>query len=177
MKLSAFLTAVGLTLVSSMALASPLSVTLKPAPANPLSPQMGDRLTFQTAIRNSGSEPIDGLIVWISLVQVDKGKEQPVDLEDWSAHKAVTAATLRPGGTIKTDWPMRLIQAGHYRVVVSAATRNGQELVTSPFADFVVRQKPVVESQRVLPIAFGIPALIGAAMMWRRNRRTKRLRQ
>lgn len=128
---------------------------------------MGDHLRFHSVIRNDGTGPIDGLIAWVSLVQVDKGKEQPVDLEDWSAHKAVTVATLAPGKTLETDWPMRLIQAGHYRVVVSAVSRNGAELTASPFADFKVRQKPVVESRRVLPIAFGIPVLLAGMMFWR----------
>lgn len=167
MKLSALLIAVGLVLFAATAFASPVSITIQPAPENPISPQMGDTLSFHSVIRNTGTMPVEGLIAWISLVQVDKGQEQPVDLEDWSAHKAVTAGTLNPGGTIETDWPMRLIQAGHYRMVVSAASRDGTELSLSPFADFTVRQKPVVELQRVLPIAFGIPLLLVATMVWR----------
>jgi hypothetical protein len=132
---------------------------------------MGDHLNFHTIIRNDGPTPVDGLIAWISLVQIDKGKEQPVDLEDWSAHKVVTASSLRPGEKIETDWPVRLIQAGHYRIVVSAATRTGAALSASPFANFAVRQKPVVESNRVLPIALGLPLFIGVVMLWRRRRR------
>jgi hypothetical protein len=64
---------------------------------------------------------------------------------------------------------MRLIQAGTYRVVVSAVSRDGTALMASPFADFVVQQKAVVESRRVLPVAFGIPLLVGIAILWRRN--------
>lgn len=160
-----------LSLAATAASADGLSIALKPAAGNPPSPQMGDHLTFHTVIRNRANNPVDGLIAWISLVQTDRGKEQPVDLEDWSAHKAVTATTLAPGQAIETDWPMRLIKAGHYRVVVSAVSRDGTGLVASPFADFSVRQKPVVESQRVLPVAFGIPLLIVVAAVWRRHRR------
>lgn len=173
MKLSILAIAAGFVLLSHAALASPLSITLQPAPGNPASPQMGDTLSFHTVIRNVGNASVEGLIAWPSLVQVDEGSEQPVDLEDWSAHKAVTAVTLDPGGTVETDWPMRLIQAGRYRIVVSAASRSGAELTASPFADFTVRQKPVVESQRVLPVALGIPLLLGAAMVWRRRRRSQ----
>ena len=173
MKLEALVIAVACVLCTPAAFASPVSITMQSAAGNPASPQMGDNLSFHTVIRNDGTAPVDGLIAWISLVQVDKGKEQPVDLEDWSAHKAVTAATLGPGGTIETDWPMRLIQAGRYRVVVSAASRDGTELTTSPFADFAVRQKPVVESQRVMPVCLGIPLLLGAAMVWQRRRYLK----
>ncbi len=153
------------------ALAASLSIDLLAAKTNPTAPQMGDHLSFRTTIRNDGTKPIDGVIAWISLVQIDRGKEQPVDLEDWSAHKAVTATSLKPGAEIKTTWPMRLIKAGHYRVVVSAATHSGAALSASPFADFYVRQKPVVESNRVLPVALGLPLLIAGGLVWQRRRR------
>lgn len=167
MKLAALLVSLVVALSASAASAGSLSIDLRPGAGNPASPQMGDHLSFHTVIRSDGRTPVDGLIAWISLVRIDKGKEQPVDLEDWSAHKAVTAASLAPGQVLETDWPMRLIQAGEYRVVISAVSRDGAGLVASPFADFTVRQKPVVESQRVLPVAFGLPLLIGAAMLWR----------
>jgi hypothetical protein len=150
--------------------AAALSIDIHPAADNPATPEMGDHLGFRTVIRNDGAAPIDGLTAWVSLVQVDPGHEQPVDLEDWSAHKAVTAASLQPGGTIATDWPMRLIQAGHYRVAVSAASRSGTEPTSSAFVDFTVRPKPVVESQRVLPVALGLPLLLGAALIWQVGR-------
>jgi len=148
--------------------AGDLSIELAPDAKNPPAPQMGDNLSFHSIIRSNGPATVEGVIAWLSLVQIDPGREQPVDLEDWSAHKAVTAAALDAGETLEADWPLRLIQAGTYRVVVSAANRDGVDLATSPFEDFVVREKPVVESQRVLPVALAIPILIGIAMSWRR---------
>ncbi|HVI88618.1 MAG TPA: hypothetical protein VM659_09960, partial [Dongiaceae bacterium] len=93
-----------------------------------------------------------------------------IDLEDWSAHKAVTVATLAPGQMFQADWPMRLIQAGNYRIVVSAMSQEGSGLAASPFIDFAVREKPVVESTRVLPVALGIPALLVVLLLWRWRR-------
>ncbi len=150
--------------------AGALNITLAAEHSNPNSPQMGDHLNFVSVIRNSGTVPAQGIVAWISLVQVNPGHEQPVDLEDWSAHKAVTQASLGPGEEIKVAWPMRLIQAGDYRVVISGVERNASHIVTSPFLDFHVRRKPVVESTRILPVAFGVPGLIGAAMLWRLRR-------
>lgn len=170
MKLAVILLAMGIAISTCPASAQSLSVDLRPGGGNPVSPQMGDNLSFHTVIRNDGSSPVNGLLAWISLVQIDRGKEQPVDLEDWSAHKAITAASLAPGQMLETDWPMRLIQAGNYRVVVSAISRDSTGLVASPFAGFTVRQKPVVESQRVLPVALGLPLLLAGAMLWRRRR-------
>jgi hypothetical protein len=170
MKLASFALATLIALGATAASAATLSVDLAPDTKNPTSPQMGDNLVFRTVIRNNGSTAVDGLIAWISVVQLDKGKEQPIDLEDWSAHKAVTAGSLAPGQTLATDWPLRLIQAGNYRVVVSAVSRDSTGLVASPFVDFTARQKPVVESQRVLPVALGVPILLAGAMLWRRRR-------
>ena len=165
------LLAAGLSFASNAAFAGPLTVDLTPVSTNPATPQMGDHLEFSSVIRNTGAKAIDGVIAWISLVQIDKGKEQPVDLEDWSAHKAVAEQVLAPGASIETMWPMRLIQSGHYRVVISAVSRDGTELTPSQFADFAVKQKPVVESARVLPVAFGMPAIIavGFFFAWRRR--------
>lgn len=150
--------------------ADSLNISLGADQANPSSPQMGDWLKFRSVIGNSGSQTAHGVVAWISLVQVDPGHEQPVDLEDWSAHKAVTQATLEPGQQIKVEWPMRLIQSGAYRVVISAVDRKTGHVMTSPFVDFQVRRKPVVESGRILPIAFGVPALVIGMIGWRRYR-------
>jgi hypothetical protein len=169
-KLPALLLAIGIAFSANAALAGGLSIDLEPDAGNPASPQMGDTISYHTAMRNEGSVPVDGLIAWISLIQIDKDREQPVDLEDWSAHKAVTAATLDPGRSLETNWPIRLIQAGTYRVVVSAVNRNGTGLTASRFADFTVRKKPVVESQRVFPVALGLPLLIAGVIVWRRRR-------
>jgi hypothetical protein len=150
--------------------AADLEIALTPAPENPLFPQMGDRLSFHSVIRNTGSASITGLIGWLSLIQTDAGNQQPVDLEDWSAHRAVAAASLAPGATVEDDWPMRLIEAGTFRVFVSAMSHEGTGPVASPVAEFIVREKPVLEPGRVLPVAFGLPALIAAALLWRWRR-------
>ena len=153
--------------------ADSLNISLVPDQANSPSPQMGDWLKLHSVVSNPGTQASHGIVAWISLVQVDPGHEQPVDLEDWSAHKAVTEAVLRPGQQVNVEWPMRLIQSGSYRVVISAVDRETGHVMTSPFVDFQVRRKPVVESQRILPVAFGVPALVLGMMAWRRHRRRK----
>lgn len=177
MKRSAIILALFLSLAAVPASAAGLTVSLGADSANPGHPQMGDHLTFRSTITNTDAAAHEGVIAWLSLVQVDKGQEQPVDLEDWSAHKAITQDTLRPGASITTDWPMRLIKAGQYRVVVSTISRNGAALTPSPFVDFTVKAKPVVESARVLPVALGIPGLLSAFMLFGQLRQRKRRAQ
>ena len=128
---------------------------------------MGDQLRFRSVITNTGEHPIEGLVAWISLVEVDPGHEQPVDLEDWSAHKAVTGTPIASGASLATDWSMRLIQHGDYRVVISATERNYPTVYTSLIVQFHVTHKPVVESTRILPVALGVPFLLGTLMGWR----------
>jgi hypothetical protein len=85
----------------------------------------------------------------------------------------MTRAVLAPGQQVNVEWPMRLINAGAYRVVISAVDRETGHVVTSPFVDFQVRRKPVVESRRILPVAFGVPALVLGLMLFRRYRRVR----
>lgn len=101
-----------------------IDVSLTAAAANPPSAQMGDRIAFASEIRNAGPTTADGLVAWLSLVRVDKGHEAPVDLEDWSANKAVALPPLAPGQRVRSEWPVRLIAAGRYRAVVSVAARS-----------------------------------------------------
>jgi hypothetical protein len=139
---------------------TPLNLELRPDEQNTSMPTMGDHLRFWSTITNTGGEPIKGLVAWISLVEIDPGNEQPMDLEDWSAHKAISGVSLLPGQSLRTDWPMRLIKGGDYRVVVTVTDRGGRQVYTSPTVQFHVRQKPVLQAGRVLPVAAGIPVLI-----------------
>jgi hypothetical protein len=153
---------------------SPVSLDLQQDGKNPASPVMGDNLKFWSSIANTGSSPIEGLVAWISLVEIDPGNEQPMDLEDWSAHKAVTGAFLEPGQSLRTDWPMRLIKGGDYRVVVSVTDRGGRQVYTSPTVQFHVRQKPVLQTGRLLPVVAAMPLLFLGLLIF--NRAKQRFR-
>lgn len=144
----------------AIAAGAPMTLGLRPDPGNPAEPAMGNHLKFWSTITNTGDRPSEGLVAWISLVEIDPGNEQPVDLEDWSAHKAVTGARLGPGQSLNTEWPMRLIRGGDYRVVISVTDRNRQTVTTSPTIEFHVKQKPVIQSSRILPVAAGVPLLL-----------------
>ena len=154
----------------SVAARVPVALDLHPDENNPVSPVMGDHLRFWSTITNAGSTPIEGLVAWVSLVEIDPGNEQPVDLEDWSAHKAITGASLGSSQSLRTDWPMRLIKGGDYRVVVSVTDRGGHQVYTSPTVQFHVRQKPVLQTGRVVPVATAIPLLITGLMVFNKTR-------
>ncbi|HED14505.1 MAG TPA: hypothetical protein ENI62_12770 [Gammaproteobacteria bacterium] len=160
--------AMALLLGNSQSQAANLQLQLAADSNNPITPTMGDWMHFDSVIRNTGKQALDGLVAWISLVEVTPGREQPMDLEDWSAHKAVTGTSLVPGATVQTNWPVRLIKNGDYRVVISATDHNDKTVFTSPTIQFHVVQKPVIESSRILPIAIGLPLLIVGLLGYRK---------
>ena len=164
------------TAVSTAALA-PVAVMLQPDGKNPASPVMGDHLQFQSTIINTGAAPIEGMVAWISLVEIDPGNEQPVDLEDWSAHKTLTGVSLEPGQCVQTVWSMRLIKGGDYQVVISITARGGGQVFTSPTLQFHVRPKPVLKAGRVLPVAAAIPLLIIGLMFLNRKNLNRKNRK
>ena len=151
--------------------AAPLTIDLQPDAGNRQAPTMGDHLQFWSTITNKGTRPIEGLVAWISLVEVDPGNEQPVDLEDWSAHKAIAGGALGPCQSLRTAWPMRLIKGGDYRVVVSVAARYSRTVFTSPTIEFHVRQKPVLQSGSIISVAAGVPLLIFCLIAFNKMRR------
>jgi hypothetical protein len=159
---------------TAMAADARLTLSLRQDAGNAAAPIMGDHLRFWSTITNKGSRPLEGLVAWISLVEIDPGNEQPVDLEDWSAHKAVTGAALGPGQSLQTDWPMRLIKGGDYRVVISATDRNSRIVFTSPTIEFHVRQKAVLQPGRILPVAICLPLLLVGLLAFNEARRRHR---
>lgn len=96
-----------------------------------------------------------------------------MSLEDWSAEKALVVEAV-PGQPIPAAWTMRLIQAGTYRMMVNALTADGGGVITSAPLTVTVAPKPVVESGRVLPVALGLPLLLGGLLLWRAARQRRR---
>lgn len=161
-KLWLVLAALALVLGLGAALAWPaeppaLRVTLQP-PAGPL--KMGDTPNFLGAVTNLSPQPAHGLVVYLSLVSLAPGHEHPVDLEDWSAQKAVRLDRLAPGATDFRNWGMRLIQAGKFGVALTVVDPRENRPIVSDLVPFEVQPKVTLLSSRVLPVAIGEPLLI-----------------
>jgi hypothetical protein len=126
----------------------------------PGSLKMGDTPNFLGAVTNLGSQPAQGLVVYLSLVSLTPGQEHPVDLEDWSAQKAVRIDRLNPGATDYRQWGMRLIAAGKYGVALTVVDPRESRPIVSDLVTFEVRPKPTLIAGRVLPVAVGVPPFI-----------------
>lgn len=160
---------------ASLPVRAALDIALVADAANPAAPRMGDRLAFHATIRNGSAAPAEGVVAWMTILRVDAGHEEAIDLEDWSANRALTIPAVAPGGEARSDWTLRLISPGTYRVLVSAAARGAPVPAVGTAAAFSVAPRPVVESARVLPVALGIPFVLGGliALRARAGRRTE----
>lgn len=140
---------------------SPLQVTLK-SPAGAL--RMGDTPNFIGTVINVGTQPLHGLVVYLSLVSLAQGHEEPVDLEDWSAQKAIRINILEPGATESRNWNMRLIMAGKYGAALTVVNPTENRPIISNLVHFEVKPKPTLISSRVLSVAIGVPLLFLAIL-------------
>lgn len=122
--------------------------------------KMGDTPSFIGTITNNGQQPLEGSVVYLSLLSLKPGNEHPVDLEDWSAQKAVRIDRLSPGKSITQTWGMRLIQAGKFGVALTVVDPQKTKPTVSDLVPFEINPKPMVASERIFPLAIGEPFLL-----------------
>jgi hypothetical protein len=135
---------------------------------------MGDRITFVGTITNHSDQAVSNVIVYISLANVTEGKEAPLDLEDWSANKAVVVESVPPNGAYEGQWPVRLIDSGSYVAYITVVDKNSNIPVSSAMSRLEVKRVLRLNPGNVLPVALGEPVTIGIIFLlvgiWRRRR-------
>jgi len=106
------------------------------------------------------NETINGGIAYISIV--DTKNKIPIDLEDWSAEKGLYIPYIEAGQSLPLEWNVRLVKAGSYTIDV-LFNKDG-DFVSPPIAtsevNLEVAPKLNLNPGNVLPVAFGVPALI-----------------
>jgi hypothetical protein len=98
------------------------------------------------------------------LVEITKNQQAPVDLEDWSAQRAVTIGSLAPGQSKDVGWSLRLIKGGSYVVYANAIERGSTRVSVGQEVPLAVVAQKNLNPDNVLPVALGVPILAGAAL-------------
>jgi hypothetical protein len=137
--------------------------------------RLGKSFDFSSTITNSGGTRLDGLVAHLNVVSLTR--DVYVDPEDWSDERTRFLAPLDPGRSAKTGWNVKAVNSGRfavYVVVVPIRATEARPLAVSPALAAHVAERRTLNSDGVLPLALGVPALIGIAMLGVRRRRRVR---
>jgi hypothetical protein len=139
-----------------------------------VSTRLGDSFDFTSTIRNAGKTAIPDLVAHLNIVSLTKGVY--VDPEDWSSQRTHYLAPLGPGQSARISWKVESVNGGDfaiYVVVLPDRSPSSSTLAVSPAVDLHVTERKTLNSEGVLPLALGVPALLGLALLGVRARRRR----
>ena len=128
-----------------------------------ISTGIGHTFVFRTRIANTGATDLTGVIAHLNVLSVRAGTY--VDPEDWSSQRTRYLAPLPPGRSATISWKLAAVNTGRFSVYVALLRGDGTALldVSSPLRVQVADRK-TLDSGGILPLALGLPALLG--LIW-----------
>jgi hypothetical protein len=134
----------------------------------------GQFVAVRANITNLSSNQSVSGIAYISIV--DLANNVPIDLEDWSAQKGIYIDSIPPGRTVTSEWSIRLVTSGSYTVDVLFG-RSGDLVppASSQRISLEVAPRVNLNPGNVLPVAFGVPALLIGVLGLINYRRGKKM--
>ena len=160
-------------IVCTLSLVSPASARVDVTVSRKeVATRLGDDFGFSTVVRNRGTAPASGLVAHLNVVGLSSGIY--VDPEDWSAERTKSVPALGPGESTDIDWSVTAVTGGRaaiYVVVLPEEQPSGQAPVSSPAIDVRIADTKDLNSDGVLPVALGVPALLGLLTLATRRRR------
>jgi hypothetical protein len=130
---------------------------------------VGEEFGFASVIANRGSTPLAGLVAHLEVVSWDR--DVYVDPEDWSSQRTRYLPPLAPGRSIEVPWRVKAVNSGHLAVYVTVL--GAGRPVTGPALDVRVASRTTIDAGGALPLAVGVPALLGLAAIGVRRRRPR----
>jgi hypothetical protein len=126
-----------------------------------ISTVLGRKFTFRSTVVNRGQASSRRLIAHLNIVGLDSSVY--VDPEDWSSHRTIYLYALPPGGSKTITWRLQAVSAGKFDVYVAVFSRRAiaQAPTTGPAVRVAVADRRTLNSGGILPLALGIPALLG----------------
>jgi hypothetical protein len=136
--------------------------------------RLGESFSFSSKITNTGPAQRSGLIAHLNVVGLSSGIY--VDPEDWSEERTKNVPTLRSGESTDISWNVKAVTGGRVAIyVVALSIDNPSAAAVGPAASpamYVrIADTKDLNSGGVLPLALGVPALLGAATLTVRRRR------
>jgi hypothetical protein len=124
----------------------------------------GQYVKLPARVANVSDRPVKEIVAYVSLADVTKGQQAPVDLEDWSAHRAITIPSLAPGQSKDVSWSLRLVKGGNYVVYANSIVRGSTRASVGQEVPLFVKTKQNLNPGGVLPVALGVPVVAGVVL-------------
>jgi hypothetical protein len=136
-----------------------------------VSTSLGHKFSFRSRIVNVGSTAASGLIAHLNVLSLRP--DVYLDPEDWSSHRTRYLSAIPAGGSVTITWRMQAVNAGSIGVFVAVLPRNGEPRppATGPTVHVSIAERKTLDSGGILPLALGVPALLGALSLGLRFRR------
>jgi hypothetical protein len=133
--------------------------------------KLGHKFVFHSTIRNNGTASAGGLVAHLNVV--DLSGHTYVDPEDWSSHRTRYLAPIPAGASTTVSWPMNAVNSGTIGVYVAVLPRSGAPVppTTGPTLRVRIQDRKTLNSGGILPLALGLPALLGLTALGVRFRR------
>ena len=129
-----------------------------------VSTSIGKKFTFTTTVQNDSDQSLSGLVAHLNVLSSDPGVY--VDPEDWSSHRTRYLAPIPAHGATKISWTLTAVNGGNITIFVAVLPRHGAGsiAVSEPLRVDIAKRR-TLNSGGVLPLALGIPALLGLSLL------------
>jgi hypothetical protein len=126
-----------------------------------ISVRLGGKFVFRTTISNPAETETEALIAHLNILSLRDGVY--VDPEDWSSQRTLYLGTIPAGASRTITWHLSAVAGGSLAAYVSVLPQNGpaEPPTTSSTIQIAVEERKTLNSGGILPLALGIPALVG----------------
>ena len=169
----ALLVAASLALVASgPAAAAFQDVTVRVSPLN-IRTELGRNVLVHATFTNHAATASGPLVAHLNVLSLRGGVE--VDPEDWSTHRTRYLGSISAGASQTISWKVHAINTGRIALYVAVVPQTGpsRRPATGLTVQLDVAGRRTLNSGGILPLALGIPALLGLMTAGIRLKRTR----
>jgi hypothetical protein len=138
-----------------------------------VSSALGRTFKFSAKVANGGATATPPLVAQLDVLSLDP--DTYVDPEDWSGARTRYLGSLPARGSRTIEWEVKAVNSGSFGVFVGVLPQSGApaQPVTGPTLRVDIAERRTLNSGGILPLALGIPALLGALALGLRVRRRR----
>jgi hypothetical protein len=141
------------------ALAAGAALTVSTGPAT-VTTQLGRTFEVRSTIVNGAATPTPPLIAHLNVLSLRPSLY--VDPEDWSSRRTRYLRPIPAHSSLVLRWPMTAVNPGRVGVYVALIPRTGPGAATTgSLARVRIGNRQTLDAGNVLPLALGVPTLVG----------------